>query len=184
MNRRITTLALVLFLTPLAALTARPQACGRSFVDILVLDSEDKNVPGVIVELLAEVPSEEYRRLEVKTLKNEAVVKLSEGNGTAIKISAKDADEIIKRNLPMSRPEDFCGNPLRLVANSTKVTRSPAHVEGREFSIKNFGFCTVETYSTPSLLKVSAPGYVTDYYVGPHLVGCRRSYKIVLTRKK
>ena len=107
---------------------------------------------------------------------------LSPGNNPAVKISPREAEEIIELGVPRRQSVDNCGNPLKQAANSTQVARHPAYGRGREPGLKNFGFCTTELYSFPSLLKVSAPGYVTDYYLGVHLGGCERSYKIALTK--
>jgi len=160
-----------------AAPDVRAQACGVSFVDIEVVDSKGHSVPGATIEIVADAP-ESY----APSPWPEGGVVLSLGNNPAIKISLREAEEIIELGVPRRRSIDNCGNPLKQVANSTKVARHPGYGHAQEFSVKNFGFCTTELYEIPSLLKVSAPGYVTDYYLGVHLGGCQRSYKIVLTK--
>ena len=174
---RISALTAFLLLSVLlCASNAQAQACGRAFVEVTVSDSEGRSIPDATIELIAEVPREKYD----EERQNEAAVKISPGNGTAIKISEQEAEEIVSLSSPLSRTEDICENPLKQQANSTNVKRNPSD-ENTEESTMNLGFCTLEGNSRPLLLKVSAPGYVTDYYVGPFLGGCHRIYKIVLT---
>jgi len=56
----------------------------------------------VTIELIAEVPFGKYEEKR----QDEAAVKISPGIGTGVKISAQDAEELVKRSSPMSRTED------------------------------------------------------------------------------
>jgi hypothetical protein len=168
--------AFLFFSIMLCASKIQAQACGWAFAHVTVSNSGGNVIPDVTIELIAEETGGKY----YDKSRDEAVVKISPGMGTAVKVSAQDAVEIVKQSSPMTRTEDFCENALRQLANSTKVKRHPAYVIGE---VTNFGYCTQENYSQPFLLKVSAPGYVTDYYLGPFLGGCPRTYEIVLTKR-
>jgi len=162
------TLVFSLFLVPSSQ--AHSQACGADFIEILVADSSDKYIGDVTIELIAEFPYDKYG----ERLRNEATLA-----PTAIKISVQEAEEIAKQALKLSRTDDFCGNPLKQRPDAAKLkTRNqwPARM--------NLGFCTKENSSHIFLLRVSAPGYVTDYYAAPFLGGCHRIDKITLTKNK
>jgi hypothetical protein len=167
--------ACLFFLLTLSALKAQAQACGGSFAEVRAKDSDGKEVRHVTIELIAEAPYEKYR----EKARDKAAVRVSWDNRTAFKVSAQEAKEMVKQS-PRMRTQDFCGNPLRQLAGSTKVKRFPPY----EATKTDFGFCTLETYFAPFLLEISAPGYVTDYYIGPFLGGCGSKYEFILTKKK
>ena len=151
------------------------QACGGGFAKFVVVDSEGTGVPDVTIELVAEPPREEYMKYKLR--KRDV-----EYGGFSFKLSASEAEELMTPAVPMRVDKDFCGNPLKQRANFTRVKNHEDVLEHRDGSIKHFGFCTLETYSRIYLLKISAPGYVTDYYVGSFLGGCGGSYSFVLTK--
>ena len=174
--------ALSLLWASLCASNVQAQACGRAFAEILVSDAAGQRVQRVTIELVAEAPYEEYKMLESQALAqgdpgdNPALS--SPGHLTAIKVTKRDAEEIVRRSTPMDKTKDFCENPLKLQANTT------VKVYGQGESKTRLGFCTSEGYERHAfLLKISAPGYMTGYYVGAYLGGCRRTYKIVLDKR-
>lgn len=143
----------------------RAQACGGGFAKFVAVDSGSTSVPDVTIELVAELPREEY--VKYKLRKGHV-----EYGGFSFKLSASEAEELVALGVPSRKDTDFCGNPLKQRANSTRVKTHEDVVEHRNGSVKHFGFCTLETYSRIHLLKISAPRYVTDYYVGTYLGGC------------
>jgi hypothetical protein len=168
-------LASILFGNPII----QAQLCGSAFAGFTIEDSEGKSIPDVTIELIAEAPPEKYEG----KMRDKSALKISLSDGVAVKVSVQKAKEIVKQSRPMSRATDFCENPLRQRASITVVKRRPSLVDDGGGSVKNFGYCTEENNFHPFLLKISAPGYVTDYYVGPFLGRCARTYKIVLTKK-
>jgi hypothetical protein len=139
------------------------------------VDSESKNVSDVTIELVAELPYEVY--LEFKAQK-----RYEEYGAFSFKLSPKDAEELLKRAVPLRSTTDACGNPLKLRANFTRVKSLKDFLKGREASVDNVGFCASESNHGVTLLRISAPGYVTDYYVGSYLRGCIPDYSFVLSR--
>jgi hypothetical protein len=77
---------------------------------------------------------------------------------------------------------DVCGNPLKQRANSTRVKDLDDFRKGSEGSVSNLGFCASESNHGVTLLKISAPGYTTDYYLGSYLRGCFYRYSFVLSK--
>jgi len=158
-------LVLSLFLVP--SLHAHSQACGSDFIEMIVADSSDKYISDATIELIADYPYDKYDEKH-----------RSEMTRIAFKLSPQEAEEIAKQPLKLSRTDDFCGNPLRQrpgAASIKTLKQRPASM--------NLGFCTQEGfYTNIFLLKVSAPGYVTDYYVAPFLGGCHQVYKFTLTK--
>src|SRR5215831_18639615 len=172
--RGIVTVSLVLLSFVSYAATTHPQACGKSFAEIGVEDSNGKSITGATIELVTEFPDEVYREI----IQREDTIKISPLYAPAIKISAEEVQEILKHEKRPEKTEDFCGNPIKQRAGSTKLKmRDNVQVN------TNMGFCTSEGYLQSFLLKVSAPGYVTDYYAAQFLGGCRSVYKIALTKK-
>lgn len=156
----------LLVLIRLPALNAQSQTCGGGFSPVKVSDSKGKSIHDVVIEIVAKLLTEEYKNARW---------------GKVIKMSVSDAKSAIKRNLPMDYTEDpFCKNPLKQHLGMTEVKK----LGENQPSIKNFGFCTAETGDSRLLLKVSAPGYLTDYYIGNYLGGCGDNYEFVLTKKK
>ena len=150
----------------LSALNAQAQECGGAFNIVNVLDSKGKSIRGAIIEIVAQLPKEEYKDL---------------GYGKVIKMSVKDAESSIKRNLPMNFTEDIeCRNPLKQYVGITKVKNLHHYLNP---NTENLGFCTGEVIFAPLLLKISAPSYSTDYYVGNYLGGCGNTYEFILTKK-
>jgi hypothetical protein len=163
--RAVALAALALFPTQPAAPNPPVQACSVGFIDVTVVDSEGRSVPRATIELVAEAPAD-----------------YPSHPYPARELTRQEADEIIGRGRPMSWQKDRCGNPLRQVARSTRVKRLFPRGSQKEFGVTNFGYCTTETLATLMLMKVSAPGYQTAYYLGPHLGGCSRDLRIVLIR--
>jgi hypothetical protein len=192
------TFGLVLVMLP--APNVQAQACGGSFNLIEVSDPEGKSIRDATIELVARLPEEEYYATTsdegagiklsvqeyIKMIERRLPVKRLLG-GAVIKVLAKDAEKIIKRKLPMYESNDRCGNPLAQIANLTKLKIHPEYLSLKVHPSGNheidFGFCTLENYHAPFLLKVSAPDYLTEYYAGHYLGGCGRTYKFVLTKK-
>jgi hypothetical protein len=151
------------------------QSCGGGFARFLITYSESTGVPDAAIELVAELPRAEYVNFKLRK-------RYVEYGGFSFKLSPSEAEELLARTVPMSVEKDFCGNPLKQRVNSTRVKTHEDVVEQRDGTIKHVGFCTLETYKRIYLLKISAPGYVTDYYVGTYLGGCGGSYSFVLTK--
>jgi len=166
---------LALLSAQVAASPAFGQLCGGSFAKFVVTDSTGVKVSDATIELVAELPREEY--LKHKTRKGNV-----EHGGYSFTLTAPEAEDLMTRAVPMTVDKDFCGNPLKQRAKSTPVKSREDVAKSREGSIDNFGFCTSEVFSRVYLLKISAAGYVTDYYIGRYLGGCWRSYSFVLTR--
>ena len=187
-TRVVAALASLLLMAMLAASNAQAQACGNSFADISISDPEGNSVPGVTIELVAQAPYDYYSKEYMKLLGDSWIAGNPWNNpalsspelSPAVKIPARDAEEIIKQSVPMDRAEDFCGNPLKRQDGATSVKT----YQGAEKSEKKLGFCTLERYPHLFLLEISAPRYLPAYYVGPFLSNCRRTYKIVLTKKE
>lgn len=164
-NRIIGPTAFALLLLMLFAPNIQAQRCGGGFARIIVSDAEGNSISRVTIELVAEISYGDFR-----DLRNDTDTK---------QIPAGTAEEFITRSGLMDRSEDIsCRNPLKQVANSTKVKHP-----GNGTSRKNFGYCTSEGHTRLYLLKISAPGYVTSYHVGYFLGGCSRSHKFVLSQK-
>src|ERR1051326_2809342 len=174
----ILAIALAVFITaPIITTSAtKAQRCGQGFDQFIVIDKKGKGVPNVTFELVAQVPLDFYLDLKKKTGRNNLVY--SEIFG----LSPAEAEAVSKRTSPLERDADLCGNPLKQQAGETKVKRlGPPHVD--EPSTENFGLCTSENGSVIYLLKISAPGYVTDYYVSGFLTGCERHSAIFVLKK-
>ena len=156
----------LLILIILSALNVQAQECGGAFNIVKVLDSKSESIRGAVFEIVAQFPKDEYKDL---------------GYGKVIKLSVEDAESVISRDLPMRFTEDIrCGNPLKQYVGVTKV-KNKHHPYP---NAKDLGFCTSEVIFAPLLLKVSAPGYETDYYVGNYLGGCGNTYEFIVTKKK
>lgn len=173
--RRIRQLLLAMLLGLLfaqsAAFTPPGQLCGKSFAKLVVVDDKGKDVSDVTVELVGELPKADYEKFK----REKGYVEYGAFN---FRLSASEAEEMLKHTVPLGRGTDFCGNPLKQQKNVTVVRDVDAR---RQASADNFGFCTVEGYFGTNLLKISAPGYVTDYYLGSYLRGCWYGYSFVLT---
>jgi hypothetical protein len=171
-------LGILLMLLP--AFGAQAQRCGYKFSKFIVLDSRGKNVSDVTIELIAEVPYEQFLKFKVKSGIE------GDGGGLHLKLSSDDAGDLLKQAVPLGISTDVCGNPLKERANSTRVfTRVKTTddlARAREGSIHNFGFCTSENDQSILILRISAPGYMTDYYVGNYLGGCGQRYSFALSR--
>src|SRR2546429_9003531 len=168
LTRIIALAAFSLSLIIVCAANSQAQRCGRGFARIIVSDAEDKVIPEVTIELVAELPAAQYR--EQWKLWSDFNTK---------ELSTQVAEEIVKQWGQMERTEDFCGNPLRQVANSTRREITPR----REIPLRttrDLGFCTVEGgIERLYLMKITAPGYATGYYAGDFLGGCKRTHKFV-----
>jgi hypothetical protein len=178
-SKRTTTLTTFLIvLMNLSASNVHAQLCGYRFARFVVSDSAGESVSNSTIELLTGVSGERYK--EVWETYGNKEFGLQQ---TPFKISLSVASDIIKQNSPLERTQDLCGNPLKQRANKTKVKTTMS--DKNEASAENFGFCTGEGGEfTRYLLKISAPGYVTDYYIGSYLGGCNDSWKFVITKKK
>jgi len=168
-------LLLALLSTEVAACPTTVQRCGGSFAKFIVTDAKEVRVADVTIELIAELPREEY-------LKHKARKGYSEYSGFSFKLNLSEAEELQAHTVPSAKDTDSCNNPLKQRANSTRVRTPEDFLNQRDGSVKNFGFCTSEVFSRVYLLKISAPGYVTDYYMGRYLGGCWGSYSFVLTK--
>ncbi|MDQ3818212.1 MAG: hypothetical protein M3362_11115 [Acidobacteriota bacterium] len=166
--------ALLLCLMTFSAPKLQAQVCGGGFISFEISDSEGKSIPDVTIEIVAEVTYEQYLERLTSDL-----TRYNDAFFNVYKISGRNADEIVRRRRPMNLGDDFCNNPLKQRANSTKVSK-----RNSEPGTKNFGYCTAETYRRPLLLKISAPGHLSDYYIGPFLGGCGGTYKFALVKKK
>src|SRR5438132_7042134 len=106
------------------------QICGRSFAQFTIADSKGKTIPNVTIEIIGQLPTKDFWEFE----KQKGYV---EHGQFSYKLSPEDADEILKHRVPLDRSTDVCNNPLKQLANSTKVKTLRAD----EPSVKNFGFC-------------------------------------------
>lgn len=157
----------------LAAPTAQAQACGGGFNSVKVSDSKGKSIRGVSIELVAALPDGDY-------FKGGLYNKYGLILGKVIKVLERDVEELIKRKVPGDWTTDRCDNPSKQIANVTRVkTGASENPSNREL-----GFCTLETFFKPFLLKVSAPGYRTDFYVGTYLGGCGKTYTFILKKAR
>jgi hypothetical protein len=166
--RMIAPAALLLSLMLVCAADTQAQLCGRGFARIIVTDKEGRTIPGVAIELVADMPAAEYRKLW----------KVWSDFNTK-ELCAEEAAEIIKQWGRVQRTEDFCGNPLKQTAGATRMENRVSTA-----STQDFGFCTVEGgIGRLYLLKVTAPGYATGYYAGDFLGGCERTHKFILSKE-
>lgn len=161
-----------------SASNIQAQLCGQSFARFIVSDSAGGSVSNATIELLTVLSSDEYEELWEHYGNKE-----SGFQPNPFKIPSPVAANIIKKNPPLLRTEDFCGNPLKQTANQTEVKTLDEARNKREGNKKNFGFCIVEGSSPDFLLKISAPGYVTDYYIGHYLSGCEKGWYFILTKR-
>jgi hypothetical protein len=157
-----------------SAVTTPAQLCGKSFGRFVVVDVQGKDVADVTAELLGDLPNEYYQKFRQEK-------KYPESGGLNFKLSDAESQEMLKRIAPLRTDTDFCGNPLKQRKNSTPVRVTDA-VSGQDPSVSNFGFCSSEGYMGITLLRISAPGYLTEYYLGSYLKGCRGRYSFVLTK--
>ncbi|HYO99230.1 MAG TPA: hypothetical protein VER76_03365 [Pyrinomonadaceae bacterium] len=172
-RRLIAATAFWLLLPPFAS-NAQAQKCLFAFARFFVSDTEGKPVPDVTIELLGEVPEKVYAALAAEARKRDIY-------NQDFKLLPPEVKETVKRSIPMSRGGDLCGNPFKQRANSTKVKRW----HKGEASTENFGFCNAVGHQRqPFLLKISAPGYVTDYYVGKYLTDCLQHVSAVMSKKE
>jgi hypothetical protein len=154
------------------------QACWGTFGKFIITNSAGKKVSNASIELLAAPSDEKYKDLWEK-FGNKAP-----GSQVApFKIPAAVGEEIIKQNLPLARNEDPCGNPLKQTSGKTRVKTWEDKLNDREGKKENFGFCTRENGPARFLLKISASGYTTDYYIGSYLGGCSGVRNFTLTKK-
>lgn len=170
----ITLTILITFSTP----SVFAQACGGSFANFVVKNSKGKNVKGVTVELLTAPPREKYKELWEKFGHKEAGFQPN-----PFKVPADVANELLGLTSAVSRTEDFCGNPLKQTAGKTVVKTWKEHHGDLRGTKENFGFCKLETFSTHFLLKISARGYLTEYYLGSYLGGCGGTWYFTMTSK-
>lgn len=168
-------MSLGVLLTLLPTFGVKAQLCGKSFAKFVVVDSESKSVSDVTIELIAELPAEVY--LEFK-----AEEQYEEYGDFSFKLAPQNVEQLLKRAVPLPMSTDLCGNPFKQRANSTPVKNLQDSRKGHAASVTNFGFCASEGNRAVTLLRISAPGYVTDYYVGSYLRGCIYHYSFVLTR--
>jgi hypothetical protein len=144
---------------------AQSQRCGSDFKTVKVLDKSGESIRDATIEIVAQLPEDEFKA----------------SYSEVTKIPASAARATIKRKLPMTFTKDIeCENPLKQRRGKTKVKNID---EQKAPNTENFGFCTAETILMPLLLKVSAAGYATDYYVGNFLGGCKKTYEFVLLKK-
>lgn len=156
----------LLCLTVLCASKAQAQACGRSFGEFIVSNAEGESISSVTVELIAQLPDNESRK---------------SGYGAPVKVSRQEAEELVKLGTPLAGGEDECGNPFKQLSNTTGVRKFPKDAASK----KRLGFCRRETVDNTLLLRISAPGYVTQYYAGNYLGGCwPLFYHIVMTKEE
>lgn len=156
--------------------TVSAQLCGRSFAQFVVVDDKGKEVSDVTIELVAELPYKDYDEFMVKKGMS------AYGGGSNIKLLREESEELLKLSVPLRRSTDHCGNLLKQQKTFTQVKNVEDSVTGRDGTVKHFGFCASENDQSVILLRVSAPGYSTDYYVGHYLGGCGHKYSFVLAR--
>jgi hypothetical protein len=164
--------ALLLALVLVCAADSRAQVCGGGFARIIVTDKDGKTIPDVTIELVAEMPDEEFSRYsKLWNLWNHTDTK---------ELCTQEAEEIAKQWNQVRRINDLCGNPLKQTANSTRIENRVGTA-----STPDFGFCTSEgLMGRLYLLKITAPGYTTGYYAGYFLGGCKRTHKFVLSKSE
>jgi hypothetical protein len=154
------------------------QSCWQSFSTFIVTDSVGRKVSNVTIELLKGLSDEKRKDLwEIYGNKEPGF------QPNPFKIPVVVAEEIIKQNLPLSRSEDFCGNPLKQTAGKTKVKTWNDKLHDRDGKKENFGFCKHENGGESYLLKISPPGYITEYYIGSYLRGCNGAWYFVVTKR-
>lgn len=176
--RPFTLTVLLIVLTLLSSSDAQAQACGGAYAAFIVSDSAGKNISDVTIELLASLPNKDYKELWERFGD-----KRPGYQPYPFKLPAEVADQLIKQDLPLNLSQDFCGNPLKQRANQTKVITWKELRQGGMPSEKNFGFCKLENGPGQFLLRISAPGYLSDHYVGNYLGGCGESWRFVLIKK-
>jgi len=177
--RVITLNIALLVLMILIPVGAQAQKCGRAFAPIVVADANGKTVSNTTFEIIGILSDEEYMKLLNKSFPDKTYQRF-----LSLKIPEQAVSEMIKQSKPLAFNEDYCGNPLKLRANKTRVKTPKDDVEGGDGSKKNFGFCKSEVNFDVYLLKVSAPDYNTAYYMGRFLGGCDRELNFVLNKRK
>jgi hypothetical protein len=152
---------LLLLVMPFASHT-QAQMCLYRFARFEVFDAEGKRVPDVTIELLGEVPEEDFLALQAEARRREI-------HHPDVKLLPEEIEKVVKRISPMRGSGDVCGNPFKQRANSTRVKITHTSKASKE----NFGFCNMVGHNRrPLLLKISAPGYATDYHAGAYLSDC------------
>jgi hypothetical protein len=157
---------------------AQAQMCGTKFSQFIISNSANKIISNTTIEILAIAPKEAANELWLKYGDH----KDSGGYGY-FKIRDKSFKEVIRKSDPLKTNRDDCGNPLKQHANLTEVKSREDQFKNRNPSKDNFGFCTIETELTKYILKISAPGYITSYYIGTFLGGCYSQVYFVLRKK-
>lgn len=155
-------------------MNVQAQLCGKSFAKFIVVDGQDKEVSDVTIELVAELPYEDFGKFMAKKALS------GSGGGLNLKLSAEDSEELLKLSVRMRRSTDHCNNPLKQQLNVTRIRNVEDFVRGREGTVEHFGFCASENDQSVILLRASASGYVTNYYLGQYLGGCGHKYSLVL----
>jgi hypothetical protein len=176
--RTLTLTALLIFLIVLCSSNAQAQACGGAYAAFIVSDSAGNKISDVTIEVLAALPHKDYKELWERYGD-----KRPGYQPYPFKLPAQIVDQVIKQAAPLNLSHDFCGNPLKQRASLTKVITWEELRQGSIPSEKNFGFCKLENGPGQLLLNISAPSYLSDYYVGNYLGGCGTTWKFVLTKK-
>jgi hypothetical protein len=155
------------------------QRCGRAFARIAVADVEGKTVSNTTIEIIGTLSDKDYMELLQKSFPDKTYLRF-----LSLEIPEQVVGEMMKQSKSLWLDKDYCGNPLKLRANKTRIKTPKDNVEGGNGSKKNFGFCTSEVNFDVYLLKVSAPGYDTAYYMGRYLGGCDAEHNLVINKRK
>ncbi len=169
----------LLILMTLSASNVQAQACGEAYARFVVSDSAGNSISDVTIEIVAKLRYEDYEELREKYGYKEAGYQ-----SFPFKLPAQVTDEVLKLSIPLDIHQDRCGNPLKQRANVTEVITLEEFKRGSKADKKNFGLCKWENGAGEFLLKISAPGYITDYYIGNYLGGCGGAWTFTLTGKK
>jgi hypothetical protein len=170
--------AIGLLLASLFAPTIQAQTCGYHFKKISILDSNGGNISGAMFEFVGVLSSGDFSEFA----KSKGFPKFY-GPFISPKIFQADVEKLKTRIAPLNLKEDYCGNPLKQQYNVTKAKNVQDWVRGNEPSTNKFGICSVEDNYVIYLLKISAAGYTTDFYLGTFFAGCD-SYSFVLSKRK
>jgi hypothetical protein len=156
--RIITPIIFLFFLITIFALSINAQKCGGGHAGL----STSKAIPKATIEIIAVYGGNftEFSEQD-KALTNQG----------SLKIPEQIVNRVIKESKLLQIQKDYCGNQLKQTVDKN-VTKSRFH------------FCTSEVDDRYYLLKISAPNYLTTYYVGMYLGGCSISRTLIIPKIK
>ena len=164
MKRRMLAASVVIAST---TIFTNAQICGPTTVLIGVYDSAGKPISNVTFEMLGSVPTDEkFKELSQKYGE--------ENYRYNFELPTAEGEALAKSKLGQLSDKDKCGKPFQKM-----ISAGPADEKDPKF-----GVCMFEGGSLGEvLIKLSAPGFVTAYYLNNAFRGCGTRAGYTLYRK-